>query len=622
MPTCVSEAFGAPIDRRDWLWLSVMGRLQPGATLASAAAHLKGLSPGIIEATLPSDRDAASLARYRAFRLTALPAANGASDVRTTYASTLWLVLAITGLVLLLACANLMNLLLARATTRAQEIAVRRAIGASRARVVAQLLTESLVLAAAGTVAGLAIAHPLGRGLVALISSDGNPVHIELWPDSPVLVFAAAVGVLTCIVFGLVPALRASRHDLRTTMNAGARSLTAGRDGLSVQRVLVVVQVAVSLVLVFAAALFVRSFINLITVDTGLNTEGVLLARFADFSERVTGERVLAAHRELAERIRSVRGVEEVAATTKFPLDGSSWTLAFVLPASGGRERYGAKFTYVGPDYFTAVGMRILTGRNLGDGDTARSRPVVVVNEAFAHRYLASTNPIGAQIRTTGEPGYPPTVYEVVGIVSDTKYSGLREPFLPIAFVPIAQHPSPRAWPNMLIRTAGARPETISAIKRAVAQIRPNMFIAFTTLDAQIRDSLVPERLLAWLAGGFGVLASLLAFIGVYGILSYFALRRRREIAIRIALGAGRARIAALCVAGTGVSVAIGLAVGSAVATVAARAARGLLFGLSPADPATLASAVGMVAIVSLIASVVPVVRASRADATDALRCE
>jgi predicted permease len=622
LPTCAAAIWGGPTDRRDYFWLSAMGRLRDGWTVARAAEHFDRLSRGIFEATAPTDRQPASIERYRRFRLTALSASNGVSSLRTTYAGALWLLLGMTGLVLLIACANLMNLLLARAGAREHEIAVRLAIGASRSRVISQLLTESILLAVFGAGLGIVLAPPLSRGLVALLATTNNPLDLELRTAWPVLAFACGVGLATCVVFGLVPAFRASRTDPGVAIKTGGRGLTANRDRLLVQRCLVTTQVAISLVLLFSAALFVRSFRNLITLDTGLRRDGVMFAMFADFSDRPSPERVLAAQSELLERIRAVPQVDSAAITTQFPLNGSSWTQGVELPASNAPERRSSKFTYVSSRYFNTIGMRILAGGDFDESDTARSRRVALVNETFARRYLAPSNPIGAMVRTVAEPRYPSAVYEVIGVVSDTKYSALREPIPPITFVPIAQHPSPRPWSGIVIRSSAPPSTVMAAVRRSVGELHPKMTIGFTVFDTQVRDGLARERILAWLAGSFGALAALLAMIGVYGVISYLVVRRRHEIAIRLALGAGRTRVVRLILREIVSLLVVGLALGGALAIAMASGASSLLFGLSSRDPTTLVAAAGVLAAIGFLASSLPAFRASRVDATAALRSE
>jgi predicted permease len=388
------------------------------------------------------------------------------------------------------------------------------------------------------------------------------------------------------------------------------------------QRCLVTAQVAISLVLLFGAVLFVRSFRNLITVDTGFRRDGVVFAMFADFSDRPSPERVVAAESELLERIRSVPQVDSAATTTHFPLNGGSWTQGIELPASSVPERRSSKFTYVSSQYFNTIGMRLLAGRDFDERDIATSRRVALVNETFVRRYLESANPIGVSVRTVAEPRYPSTVYEVIGVVSDTKYSALREAIPPITFVPFAQHPSPRLWPAIVIRCSGPPSVVMAAVKRAVAELRPNMAMGFTVFDTQVRDSLARERILAWLAGGFGVLAALLAMTGVYGVISYLVMRRRHEIAIRLALGSARMRVLGLIVQEIVVLLIVGLVVGGAMAIAMASGASSLLFGLSPRDPMALVEAAGALAAIGFLATTLPAIRASRVDATAALRSE
>jgi len=315
-----------------------------------------------------------------------------------------------------------------------------------------------------------------------------------------------------------------------------------------------------------------------------LRRDGVMFAMFADFSDRPSPERILAAQSELLDRIRSVPQVNSAATTTQFPLNGSSWTQGVELPASNAPEPRSSKFTYVSSRYFDTVGMRILAGRDVDDSDTATSHRVALVNETFARRYLGPTNPIGVTVRTVAEPRFPSAVYEIIGVVSDTKYSALREPIPPITFVPIAQHPSPRPWPGIVIRSSAAPSTVMAAVKRAVGELRPNMTMGFTVFDTQVRDGLARERILAWLAGGFGVLAALLAMIGVYGVIAYLVVRRRRDIAIRLALGAGRSRVVRLILREIVVLLVVGLVLGASLAIAMASGARSLLFGLSPRE--------------------------------------
>jgi len=622
LPICASAVWGNAIDQRNTFWLTVMGRLKPGWTLARAAAHVDALSPGLIEATLPPGYDADGTARYRSFRLTAVSAARGASEWRDRYERALWWLLGTTGIVLLIACANISNLLLARASATEREVAMRVALGATRARLAAQMLVEGVLLAAAGAIAGAALAAGMSRALIATLTTERDRLHLEVPLDWRVLAFTAAVALAACAAFALVPALRSSQADPAAAMQAGARGSTANRRG-SFQRVLVAAQIALALVLLVGAVLFVRSFRNLTSVDTGLREDGVVFANVGTLlKSRPTADQILAFEEQVLERIRSTPRVESAAATTQFPLNGSSWTQGILVTEADGAHRRSAKFTYVSPGYFSTLGIPLRAGRDFLDADTATSRRIAIVNDTFVRRYVGGPNALGTIVRTTAEPRFPEATYEVVGVVADTKYASLRDEVPPIAYVPITQHPSLRPWPGLVIHSAAAPADVIPEIRRRVSALDPTIVMGFTVFSAQMRDRLVRERTMAWLAGSLGALATLLSMIGLYGVIAYMAARRRQEIGIRRALGASRSTIVRLILAETAVTLSVGLPVGLVAAWTIVRSADALLFGLSATDPRTLAASVCLLAAVAVAASAVPAVRASRVDPMHALRCE
>ncbi|MGC1587220.1 MAG: ABC transporter permease, partial [Rhodomicrobium sp.] len=363
--------------RRDIFEVSVMGRLKPGWTLARASAEMQTLSPGIFEATVPPGRDPSSTEMYKHFRLAAYPAARGVSWVRETYDSSLWLLLGITGLVLLIACANLANLMLARASTREHELAVRLALGASRGRLVRQLLAESALLAAAGTALGVALAHSLSIVLVWAISTEGSSVNLNTAMDWRALLFAACVAILTCAAFGVLPALRAAQAQPASAMKAGGRGMTAGRERFSLQRLMVVTQISVSLVLLVAALLFVRSFRNLMTFDPGMRESGIVTGFLGFWQSNLPPQRWAEFNRELLDEISATPGVLDAATTSNAPLLGSSWEHGV---RAGGAEG-DAKFTWVSPGYFDTMGIPVVRGRGFNQNDTAASTRVAVVNQ-------------------------------------------------------------------------------------------------------------------------------------------------------------------------------------------------------------------------------------------------
>ena len=624
LPICAAGAFplGNSLDRRNVFWLTVMGRLKPGWTVTRAAAHVAAVSPGLIEATLPPGYDADRIARYRSFRLTALSASRGVSEWRTRYERALWWLLGTTGMVLLIACANISNLLLARASAREHEIAVRIAIGATRARLMAQMLVEGALLAFLGVAGGTILAGVMSRAMVATLTSDRDPLHLQIAADWRVLGFTAAVGLAACLVFAVVPAFRSSHAPPVASMQTRTRDAGTRRRG-SLQRLMVAGQIALSLVLLVGALLFVRSFRNLTTVETGLRHDGVMFANVARLTaQRPTAEQILAFERSVIEQIRSIPHVEAAAATTQFPLNGSSWTQGVLVPDESGPKRRSSKFTYVSPGYFSALGIPIRAGRDVADGDTSSSRKVALVNETFIRRYASGADALRLTVRTTAEPGYPESTYEVIGVVGDTRYASVRDEMPPIAYVPITQHPNLRPWPGLVIRASTSPADVIPEIKRRISALDSSIAIGFTVFTTQMRDRMARERTMAWLAGGFGVLAMVLSTIGLYGVIAYMATGRRHEIGVRRALGASRPAIVRLILAETVMILSIGVPIGVVAARIAATGANTLLFGLSANDPLTVAGCGSLLAAAAIAASAIPAVRASRADPMEALRCE
>ena len=603
---------------RDVFEVSVMGRLKPGWTLARASAEMQTLSPGIFEATIPPGREPRMTEMYKHFRLAAYPAAQGVSWLRESYDRSLWLLLGITGLVLLIACANLANLMLARASTRERELAVRLALGASRARLVRQLLAESALLAACGTALGIALAHALSGVLVWALSTEGSSVNLNTGMDWRVLLFAAGVAILTCAAFGVLPALRAANAQPAAAMKTGGRGMTAGRERFSLQRLMVVTQISVSLVLLVAALLFVRSFRNLITFDPGMREGGITVAFLGYWQSNLPPQRWAEFERELQDEVRATPGVLDAATTTNAPLLGSSWEHGVRVGALEGNS----KFTWVSPGYFGTMGIPVVRGRGFNQNDTAASTRVAVVNQTFVRKLLRGADPIGQTLRTMQEPSYPSTVYEIVGVIPDTQYNDLRDETPPMTFAPATQFPAQGPWMVMMIHS-NAPPAAISAtIKRRLVNRHPDVIMEFSDFQKQIRDGLTPERLMAMLSGFFGVLAALLAMIGLYGVISFLVARRRNEIGIRLALGAERGQVVAMVMREAGRLLLIGIITGAALSLVAGRGAGSLLFGLKPYDPLTLVGAAVLLALIAAAASFLPARRASRLDPMVALRDE
>jgi predicted permease len=613
-PTCIP-----PQPPRNVFDFSVMGRLKSGWNLDRASAYLGSLSPGIFQATTPTGYGPGATKQYQNFRLTAYPADAGVSTLRNSYDTSLQLLLAITGLVLLIACANLANLMLARASVRQREMAIRMALGASRRRLLRQLLIESGLLAISGAALGVALAQPLSRLLVASLSTSQGSIQLSIVTDWRVLLFAAGVAAFTCIVFGTVPAMRGISADPITSLKPGERGTTGSRERFSVQRLMVITQIAVSMVLLVGALLFVRSYRNLMTFDPGMRESGITVGFFDYSTLTIKPENEAEFKRQLVDDVRSLPGVQNAASTNTIPLDGSSWSHGVHVGATEG----DSKFTYASPSYFSTMGIPLLTGRNFAATDTSDSPHVLIVNQAFIRRFLGASQPIGQLVRVMPEPQYPESTYEVIGTIPDTKYNNLREDTPPIAFVPATQLPVTAQGPGMAMMIASNDgPAAINVIRRSLHARYPEMNLEFFDFQQNIHDNLVGDRMMAMLSGFFGLLAAVLVVVGLYGVLSYFITQRRNEIGIRIALGARRWQVIGMIMRDTAAMLLLGVVFGTGLALVAGRSASAMLFGLKAYDPVTLAFAATLLAVIAALASWLPARNAANLDPVAALRSE
>ena len=604
--------------RRDIFDVSVMGRLKPGWTLDRASAELSALSPGVFEATVPPDRDTATTEMYKHFRLAAYRASRGVNQLSESDYRSLWLLLGITGLVLMLACANLANLLLVRGRTREREMAVRQALGAARWRLIRQLLSEGVLLAAAGALFGVALAVLLSKGLLLLFSTENNLPQFDLSLDWRVLSFVGSVAMLTCVIFALAPALRSSRTYPGEALKSESRGTTAHRGVLSLQRLIIVTQVAISVTLLAGALLFVRSFRNLVTLNPGMRERGITVAFLGYWQSNLPRERWAGFQRELLEEVQAVPGVQSAATTTRVPLDGGSWEHGVRV----GSVEETSKFTWVSPDYFATMNIPIVAGRGFTNDDTASSPHVAIVNQTFVRQFLPGIDPIGQTLLTSAEPDYPATQYQIVGIIPDTRYSSLRNETPPMTFAPATQFPAQEPWSTMVIYSSIPSATVASALKHSLTAKHPDVIMESHDFQKQILDGLVMERVMATLSGFFGLLAAMLAAIGIYGVLSYIVVMRRNEIGIRMALGANRISVLNLIFRQTALLLAVGLAIGLVVALATARGAASLLFGLRANDPATFLGASALLIVVALLACYLPARRAMRVDPMVALRYE
>jgi predicted permease len=608
------------LDKPDVWFIGLFARLKEGWTIDRATAHLAAISPQIFQLTVPSQYRADDVKNYLAFRLAAFPAGTGVSTLRRDYEAPLWLLLATTGLVLVIACANLANLLLARATAREREMAVRLAIGASRGRLVRQLLAESLLLSAIGAAGGLLVAQWLSRFLVGFLRTESNRIFVDLTTDWRVFAFTGALAVATCLIFGLTPAIRATSTAPGAAMKAGSRGSTDSRERFGLRRSLVVVQVALSLVLVVGALLFVRSLRNLMVLDAGFRQDGVLVVNLDLRGSGIPEQARRAAFDELVARLRGLPGVDAAAEAFIVPVSGAGWNNRIVI--DGVTRTQLVNINSVGPGYFRTMATPILTGRDFDDRDTTQSRKVAIVTERFAGLLFGGGNPVGRTFQIEEGVGVDRPVFEIVGLVKDAKYTDLREEFTPIAFLAASQDAKPDPYLQVVVRSSAPLTTITSEVTSAVAAMRPYVIVQFQTLNSMVRDSLLRERLMATLSGFFGLLAGLLATIGLYGVMSYMVERRKNEIGIRIALGADRGSVVAMIMREAAALLAAGLVVGGAAAIVAARWTSTLLFGLRATDPVTIGAAAVTLTAVAALASYVPAVRASRLEPTVALREE
>ena len=608
-------------DRADGWWLAMLGRLKPGVTLKQAAAQLAAMSPAIMQATMPARYNAAMRKDYAAMKLTALPAGTGFSRLRDAYDRPLWLLLGISALVLLIACANLANLMLARATAREREMAVRLALGASRGRLLRQMAAESLLLAVVGGILGAALAQVLSRFAAPFLGPQQAQIFLDLHLDWRVLGFNAGLAVLTCVLFGLSPALQASRVAPADAMKTGGRGVVAGQSRFGLRRLLVAAQIAISLMLVFGALLFVRTFHNLIALDPGFDAQHLAYADVDFTTLKVPPDARLAFEHRLAEELRSMPGAEDVAITQYLPMNGGAWNEEINIPKAGTVKGL-SWFNRVGPDYFATTRTTLLAGREFTVHDDRSAPMVAVINETFARKLFHARAPLGQSFGVVQYGDKPDVLYQVVGVVKDSKYGDLREDPLAIAYLPMDQDRTPTTGAILLVRSAGFGDTLLPEIRERLLRVNPSLVLDLRSMKENVAAGLVKERLMAMLAGFFGALAIILAVVGLYGVIAFMVARRTNEIGIRIALGAKAADIARMVLGEVAVIAGIGIAAGVALALAAAPAARALLFGLQPSDTRSFVMAIAAVITISALASSVPAFRAARLDPLVALREE
>ena len=614
------------LDRPSAQWLRVMARPKPGFSLKRVTARLQVLSPEVFATTVSQEWRPELQRDFLAGKLLALPGAAGFSDLRQGYDQPLKTLMAVVALVLLIACANIASLMLARASARRKEIAVRLAVGASRSRLVCQLLTECVLLSSFGALLGILLARWGCAILVRLISTSNNPVFLQLSLDGHILGFTAGVAVLTGLLFGVLPALRSTRVSLTSAMKGGRPCEMQGYSHLWSGRWIVASQVALSLVILITAGLFLRTFKNLLTLDLGFDRSNVLLIETSIPHPNISQDQRAALARQILGRLSSLPGVLSASESLVTPISGNMWGTDFYLEKGGGPsgKDAGAYMNFVSPGYFATLHTPLHAGRIFDERDAAGAQPVVIINEAMARRFFPGSHPLGQYLQTYDfiNARQAKITVQVVGILKDTKYQSLREAAKSIVYFPIAQSEALTDPPIFEIRTA-AQPSLLArSAEEVINELNRNISLNFRTLESQVNDSLQRERLLATLSGFFGGLALLLAMIGLYGVISYIVTLRRVEIGIRMALGANRQNIVAIVLGQTALVLAIGIAMGAILALAAVRGASSLLFEVQLADPLTMVGAGALLTGAALSAGFVPALRATRVDPIVALRYE
>lgn len=627
IPVCTAGVFDGKVsrlDERSWWWLYIAGRLKPGISQEQLKARLAVLSPPVFAGALPPDWGEEGSRNFLRRQLASAPAATGISNLRTEFGQPLAILMIIVGLILLIASANLASLMLARAASRNKEIAVRKALGASRARLIRQLLTEYLLLSFAGALAGMFFARWGTALLVRYISTTQSRVYLDLSPDVRVFVFTACIAVLTGILFGVLPALRATRISLGAAMKGGLTEDSGEQARLHIRpaKWIVSSQIALSLVLVVVAGLFLRSLIKLATLDLGFDRSNVLIVK-ADLKDAsIPAQQHVAVYDDIQDRLRSLPGVVSVGRSLRIPITENEWMQPVVVdtpnPPKG--DDANVYFDLVSPGYFQTLRTPLLKGRDFNQSDTRTSPSVAIVNDVFARTFLPGQDPVGQYFRM--EAGKSLAPIQIVGLAKDSKYESIREDTFAQAFFPASQGPAEMDAPYFELRTTRRPGALISLVQSTVGEVNKGISLDSHSLAEQVGDSLVQERLLATLSAFFGVLALLLAMVGLYGTLSYLVTQRRSELGIRMALGATPASILALVMREVATIILTGAGVGIALSAAGAGILQKLLFGLSTRDTPTIIGAVVILSVVAIVAGYLPARRAMRVDPMAALRYE
>jgi predicted permease len=609
-------------NRRSY-WAYLFARLAPGTTIEQATAAVNVPYRAIIndvEAPLQEGMSQATLARFRTKQVTVQPGAQGQSRLMENARSRLYLLLAVTGFVLLIACANIANLLLARGAARAGEMAVRLSIGASRWQVVRQLLVESAVLAALGAALGLLVARVTLTGIIAMVPSEDSS-FLSSRIDLPLLAFSAAVAVATGLLFGLFPALHSTRPDLVTAIKGTAGQPSGARAASRFRTALATTQIALSTMLLILAGLFTRSLMNVTRVDLGIQTERLVTFSLAPARNGYTPERSKALFERVEDELAALPGVSAVGAGLVPLLAGNNWGSGVMVTGMthDPDADNGSMYNEVSPGFFGTVGMRLLAGRDFSRGDILGGPKVAIVNEAFARKFKITGKEVGTRMTTETGPNAKLDI-EIVGLVKDAKYSEVKREIQPVFFLPYRQNDE-LGGITFYARTRLTEDELLQSIPRLVASLDPNLPVEdLQTMNAQVRQNIGVDRLISILSASFAAIATLLAAIGLYGVLAYTVTQRTREFGLRMALGADGSRVRRLVLGRVAWMTLIGAVVGAAGAVAIGIQGASLLYELKGYDPVVLVTSTSLLALVAFSAGLIPAVRASRVNPMTALR--
>jgi predicted permease len=612
------------MDDRRARWVQLFGRLKPGYTVQSAQAPLQGLFTQIraYEMTLPSAKkwSAYNREQFMKGRLNVAPADLGYSPLRNDFSTALVVLMCMVGLVLLIACANVANLLIARGFMRQKEIAVRLSLGSSRGRLMRQLLVESLVLSTAGGIAGTGIAFALTRAMLAAVPAQGRPLLISAQPDARILTFTFALTLITGIVFGLLPALRASRTDPWTTLKDTMGSIAGTRGSLFLRKGLVTAQVALSFLLLFGAGLFVRSLQNLKTADTGVALENLVTFQVSPSLSGYDDARAQLFYQQLLDRLRAAPGVTAAAVASVPILSGDEWDNSMAVEGHQAKdgEDMQAFMNALSPNYFQTMKIPIVEGRDFRPSDANKDWTVAIVNRRFAEHFFPGKSAVGKRIGSGGGPDTKLKM-EIIGVAADSLYEGPREGVHRQVFVPKWGKDSGAFY----VRTQTPSSNAYAMVRNEVKQLDAAIPVyELKTVEGQLDETLLTDRLIAMLSAGFGLVATLLASVGLYGVMAFVVAQRRKELGIRLALGAQPGFVIWIVMREVLLLLAIGLAVGIPAAMGLGRYVGSQLYGIQTHDPFIATSTVLLLTMVSAAAGLIPAQRASRIDPMLALRQE